>query len=166
MTCIFLVRLHHKFRLPGPINSGHLVGRLENFIFSHQNRLRQWALRWNWAFYIPFQSCNSIHPRKFKYCGVFFIAEVEGVTGARMGSTTPNVLWLDTKTESEDEFDIHNCAFEVAFNECTQLYIQWFICTHRVEFHLIQFCCAWHGAYCSISPKRSLRMERLSSNLQ
>ena len=58
-----------------------------------------------------------------------------------MQSTTPNVFCFDTKTESEDEFDIHNCAFEVAFDECTQLYIQWFICTHGVELHLSQLSC-------------------------
>ena len=84
---------------------------------------------------MPFQSCNSIHPRKFKYCGVFSSLKSRGSL-ALLQSTTPKVLWLDTKTESEDEFDIHDCAFEVAFDECTQLYIQWCICIHRVEFHL------------------------------
>ena len=75
---------------------------------------------------------------KIQILWCFFIA---WSTLAPMNSTTPKVLWLDTKTESEDEFDIHNCAFEVAFDECTQLYIQWCICTHRVEFHLSQLGC-------------------------
>ena len=55
---------------------------------------------------------------KIQILWCFFIAEVEGVTVAIVVDD-PKVLWLDTKTESEDEFDIHNYAFEVAFDEFT-----------------------------------------------
>ena len=37
------------------------------------------------------------------------------------------VLLVDTETDSEDEFDVHKYAFEVAFDECTQLYIRYCI---------------------------------------
>ena len=49
---------------------------------------------------------------------------------------TWKVLLVDTETGSEDEFDVHKYVFEVAFDECTQLYIQWCICIHQVNFHL------------------------------
>ena len=53
-----------------------------------------------------------------------------------MHSTTWKFLLLDTKTESGNDFEIHNCAFEVAFDEATQLHIQWCIFTHQAKFNL------------------------------
>ena len=55
------------------------------------------------------------------------------MTGAH-AATTPNVLWLDTKTESEDDFETHNCAFEVAFDEYDQLYMQWWVSIIKSNF--------------------------------
>ena len=77
---------------------------------------------------------------KIQILWCFFIAEVKEVSGVT-GADEPNVLWLETKTESDDGFDTHNYAFEVAFDECTQLYIQWCIYIHWVEFHLSQLSC-------------------------
>ena len=45
-------------------------------------------------------------------------------------------MHLDTKNESEDDFDVHNCAFEVAFDAWSQLYIQWYIFITQLKFHL------------------------------
>ena len=53
------------------VGQANLGGRLGNYIFSHKNSLRQWALRWNWTFYIPFQSYTPIRPRNFKFGGIF-----------------------------------------------------------------------------------------------
>ena len=46
-------------------------------------------------------------------------------------------MGLDTKTESEDEFDIHNCAFEVAFDKYAQLNMQWCIYIMKLDFIII-----------------------------
>ena len=104
---------------------GHasLGGRLGNFIFSHQNRLRQWALRSNCTFYITFQSCTSMHPRNFKFGGALSSLKCKK-PHYLVASRTWKVLYLDTKTESEDDFDVHDCEFEVAFDAWSQLYIQ------------------------------------------
>ena len=42
---------------------------------------------------------------------------------SRSAIQIPNFGVFHTKTESKDDFDIHNCAFEVAFDESTQLRI-------------------------------------------
>ena len=56
-----------------------------------------------------------------------FVAEVKKHRRPRATDLwrTWKVLLVDTETGSEDEFDTYNCSFEAAFDECTQLYIQW-----------------------------------------
>ena len=146
------------------VGQANLGGRLENFLFSHQNRLRQWALRWNWAFYIPFQSCKSIHPRKLKYCGVFSSLKSRAPLGLRQWtiwkvySLRPKLslmmgLILIIMHLKWLSINARNSTFSGLFApiEWNSMSVNWV---------------AWHSACCSISPERSLRMERLCSNLQ
>ena len=49
---------------------------------------------------------------------------------ARFCSLTSN------KSESQNDFDYHDCAFEDAFDECTQLYIQLSICIPHVHLYV------------------------------
>ena len=48
-------------------------------------------------------------------------------------STIRKFLYLETKSESEYDVDYDDCAFEDAFDECTQLYIQLSICIPHVH---------------------------------
>ena len=89
-------------------------------------------IRSNCTFYITFQSYTSMHPRKFKFGGALSSLKCKK-PHQLVASRTWKVLYLDTKTESEDDFDVHNCVFEVPFDECAQLHIQWCICIHQVE---------------------------------
>ena len=52
--------------------------------------------------------------------------------------TTLKVLQVDTKTESEDEFETDDCAFDMAFDGCAQLNMQWYIYIMKSNFRTIQ----------------------------
>ena len=72
-------------------------------------------------YYFPIMHFDA--STKFQIWWCTFFAEVQKTTLAGCIEDLEG-LYLDTKNESEDDFDVHNCAFEVAFDECTQLYIQ------------------------------------------
>ena len=60
---------------------------------------------------------------------------------SRSAIQIPDSGMFHTKTESKDDFDIHNCAFEVAFDECTQLHIWWCISSPQVNPRLAASSC-------------------------